>query len=943
MTTQSEQVLELNLIKQLKDNGYDFINIESEAQLLTNLKAQLEKFNNRIFSDTEFKQILNHLTKPLNVFEKAKILRDKFSFKDDNNETVYVSFLNMEHWCQNEYQVAHQITMEGKYQNRYDVTLLINGLPLVQIELKKRGLEIKEAFNQVHRYKSHSYTAGLGLFQYIQLFVISNGVNTKYYTYSKEPQFEFTFYWTDEHNKRISNLEQFAKVFLDKCHISKMITRYIVLHESNRALMILRPYQFYAVERIVERVKSTNKNGYIWHTTGSGKTLTSFKASQILARLPKIDKVVFCVDRADLDYQTHKEFNEFSPGSVDSTDNTKTLVKQFADSNTKLIVTTIQKLNTAISKDKHQAAMQGIASKKVVFIFDECHRSQFGDTHRRIVQYFQNHQLFGFTGTPIFKDNAIAKAGRKYLTKDLFGDRLHEYVITDAIADGNVLPFSIEYTGRYKYKDNSSNLLDIEVEDINRKELFESDDRIQKIAHYIIEQHPRKSKNKGFTAMFCISNTDTLVKYFDYFRKLKKEGKHNLSIATIFSYTANEDPNEDTSGNILEDQLDFANAKIDIHKREVLDLYIEEYNKEFGTNYSTKDSNSFNDYYKNVARRVRNREIDILFVVNMFLTGFDSPCLNTLYVDKNLRYHGLIQAYSRTNRLKGAKKSHGQIVVFRNLKKATDEAIALFSSKDAKETIIVPPLEDYVRQFNEAVKKLFAITPQPEAVDDLYTEDEKLEFVKAFRELMRIKNRMDTYTDFTFDDLYLKAQAYDDFTSKYKDLSNEIKNRIDKEKESILDDVDFQLELIHRDEVNINYILKLLAATQATSEEERTKRQREILNIIATDPVLAKKRDLIEKFIQENLHTLDEDLVEDEFEKFVSEEKRKAIVEYVIEEELDTNMLNEAIMLYEFSGRKPTRDELIKTRIEQPSFRQRITIGERLIHRFNDFVGRFIE
>ncbi len=943
MTTQSEQALENKLIKQLIENGYQSVSVTNETELVANLKIQLEKFNHTTYSESEFHQILNHLTKASNPFEKAKLLRDKFSFKNDNNETVYVNFLNMEHWCQNEYQVTHQVTMHGTYENRYDVTILINGLPLVQVELKKRGLELKEAFNQVIRYHKHSYGAGLGLFQYVQIYVISNGVNTKYYTYSKEQDFKFTFYWTDEKNKRISDLEDFATTFLDKCHISKMITRYTVLHEGNKQLMVLRPYQYYAVERIIEKVKTSTTNGYIWHTTGSGKTLTSFKASQILSRIPKVDKVVFCVDRTDLDYQTSKEFNEFSPGSVDSTENTKVLVKQFADNNTKLIVTTIQKLNTAISKEKHTKVMDDLADKKVVFIFDECHRSQFGDTHKRIVKFFKNHQMFGFTGTPILAENATSKNGVKQLTTDLFGDRLHEYVITDAINDGNVLPFSIEYVGKYTYKDESRNNLDIEVEAIDTAEVFEDEKRIEKIANYIIANHDRKAKNKGFTGMFCISNTKTLIKYFDAFRRLKKEGKHDLKIATIFSYTANEDPNEDKSGEIPEENLDYSNAKVDIHTREVLDKYIEEYNQEFGTNYSTKDSKSFNDYYKNVAKKVREREIDILFVVNMFLTGFDSPSLNTLYVDKNLKYHGLIQAYSRTNRLKGEKKTHGQIVVFRNLKKATDEAIQLFSNKDAKEVIIVPPLEDYIDQFNEAVKNVLTIAPTVNSVDDFYSETQKLQFVKAFRQLLRLKNRMDTYADFNFEELLIDEQTFNNYSSKYQDLKREAENAPDKD--SILNEVDFHLELIHRDEVNVDYILRLLSNLQEEEIETavKNKRQSEILSMIDNDPILRNKRDLIERFISEQLPVLaqKEDITE-AFQSFVNTEKVKEFKYLVIEEKLDENKLNEALESYMFTGRFPTNSELVETLESKPSFRERRTIGERLMAKVNYFADRFL-
>ncbi|EHO10017.1 HsdR family type I site-specific deoxyribonuclease [Myroides odoratimimus CCUG 12901] len=944
MTTQSEFALENELINQLSNNGYERVIIKDESALLVNLKKQLERFNQTTYTNEEFKQILNHLAQPLTVFEKAKTLRDRFAFKNEDNETRYVSFLNMEHWCQNQYQIANQITMEGKYENRYDVTLLINGLPLVQIELKKRGLELKEAFNQIDRYKKHSYGAGFGLFQYIQIYVISNGVNTKYYTYSKEPDFKFTFYWTDEENKRITELSEFARVFLDKCHISKMITRYTVLHEGNKQIMVLRPYQYYAVERIIERVKLSPKNGYIWHTTGSGKTLTSFKASQILSRIPKIDKVVFCVDRCDLDYQTSREFNEYAPGSIDSTENTRMLVKQFADANVKLIVTTIQKLNTAITKERHQKVMDDMADKKVVFIFDECHRSQFGDTHKRIVAYFKNHQMFGFTGTPIFKDNALSKAGVKKLTKDLFGDRLHEYVITDAISDGNVLPFSIEYTGRYKYKENSRNLLDIEVEAIDTQELLESDERIEKISNYIINVHHQKSKSKGFTGMFCISNTKTLIKYYDTFRRLQAEGKHDLRIATIFSYTSNEDPNTDTSGEIPEEDFDFNNTKIDIHTREVLDKYIGEYNSTFGTNYSTKDSIAFNNYYKDVAKRVRNREVDILFVVNMFLTGFDSPSLNTLYVDKNLKYHGLIQAYSRTNRLKGEKKSHGQIIVFRNLKKATDDAIALFSNKNAKETIIVPPLEDYIDLFNEAVERLMAIAPTVDSVNDLYSENEKLAFVKAFREVIRLKNRMDTYADFTFEVLNMDEQTFNDYSSKYQDLKRDAESS--PEKESILNEVDFELELIHKDEINVNYILNLLANLNEDEieEEVKKKRQQEILTIVDADPVLRTKRELIERFLHEQMSVLhkDED-VSTAFEEFMTLERRKEFHYMIEEENLDLNKVEEVMSSYLFTGRFPKESELIDSLKDKPSFRERQTIGKKLTQRISDFIDKYLK
>jgi len=452
MTRQSELALEEQLIKQLNALGHSSIDIKDEQSLLANFKTQLEQHNKVQLSDKEFKKVLNILNRGT-VFERAKILRGKQQIERDNGDSLYFEFINQEHWCQNEFQVTNQVTIDGKYENRYDVTLLINGLPLVQIELKRRGCEMAEAHRQILRYKRHSFASGSGLFQYVQLFVISNGVNTKYFSNNRIQALNYkqTFFWADDNNKKITNLEEFTNVFLEKCHISKMICKYIVLAETDKILMVLRPYQYYATERIIEKVKNTDSNGYIWHTTGSGKTLTSFKASQILMKMPEVHKVVFVVDRRDLDYQTTKEFNNFSDGSVDGTDNTQALVKQFGD-DTKLLVTTIQKLNNAIGGERYASTMETLKDKRIVFIFDECHRTQFGETHKRIKNYFNNHQMFGFTGTPIFAENAVKNQLGKRTTKELFGDCLHKYVITDAIRDENVLRFSIEYVGKYKQK-----------------------------------------------------------------------------------------------------------------------------------------------------------------------------------------------------------------------------------------------------------------------------------------------------------------------------------------------------------------------------------------------------------------------------------------------------------------------------------------------------------
>ena len=940
MTTQPEYILEENLVEQLQDLGYEKVNIKDEDELVANLKGQLEKHNRTTFSDAEFKQILNQLEKG-NIFEKAKTLRDRITYAKDNGETGYVELINQVHWCKNQYQVTHQIAMEGSYKNRYDVTLLINGLPLVQIELKKRGLEMKEAFNQINRYERHSFGSGSGLFQYVQLFVISNGVNTKYFANNpvKARSFKQTFFWADRENSIITQLSDFATAFLEPCHLSKMITKYIVLNTAN-ILMVLRPYQYYATEAIVERVKNSNKFGYIWHTTGSGKTLTSFKAAQILTNLDDVPKVVFVVDRKDLDYQTIKEFNSFSEGSIDSTNNTGTLVKQLSD-DTKLIVTTIQKLNTAISKPKHMAKVDKLKNERIVFIFDECHRSQFGDTHNAIKNYFKNAQMFGFTGTPIFADNSVKnKLGRR-TTKDLFEECLHKYVITDAIRDRNVLKFSIEYMNTVKLKEE---VVDIKVEDINTAEVLEAQERLENNVDFIINNHNRKTHNKRYTAIFCVQNVKTLIKYYELFQAKKEAGEHDLKIATIFSYQANQ-LDEDAQGFIPdEDYDDFAAeppSKYDTkHTRDKLEEFIGDYNRMFKTNYST---NEFYSYYKDIGKRVKNRQVDVLLVVNMFLTGFDSKLLNTIYVDKNLKYHGLIQAYSRTNRILDEVKSQGNVVAFRNLKEPTDEAITLFSNKEAIEEIIVQPYEDYIEKFDEAVDRVMAIAPTFDSVNDLVSEDEELEFVKAFRELMRVKNVLGTFTEFSFEDLGMDEQTFENYKSKYLDLYDTIKSETQKEKASILNNIDFELELIRRDEINVTYILTLLAKLHDSEPKEQEEQRKAISDILASESQLRSKKELIEKFIAENLPLItDSELVANEFESFWTIEKKKAVLKLAKEENLDYQKLVDLVSNYLFTEKEPLRDEIIAVMNERPSLRDRATSSERILGKIKGFVETFI-
>ena len=976
MSRQSEQILEEQLIAQLQKLGYGYIVINSEKDLLLNLKGQLEKHNqsalsktgNAQFTQTEFERVLNLLSKG-SVFEKSKMLRQKQHIVRDASagsagDNLYFEFLNTEHWCQNQYQVTNQVSQEGKFKNRYDVTILINGLPLVQIELKRRGLELKEAFNQINRYQRHSFGANAALFQYVQIFIISNGVNTKYYANNRNQSFKQTFYWTDVENKRLSNiLNGFTDTFLEPCHLSKMICKYIVLNEAYKIPMVLRPYQFYAVEALIERVKNSTKNGYIWHTTGSGKTLTSFKASQILMTLPQVHKVVFVVDRKDLDYQTTKEFNSFQEGCIDGTDNTQNLVKQFTGTyidkkgeakNSKLIVTTIQKLNTAISKLKYEAKMADLKDKRIIFIFDECHRSQFGDTHKRIKEFFNNAQLFGFTGTPIFKDNAAKNEHGKRTTKDLFEDCLHKYVITDAIKDENVLKFAVEYVGRYKHKDGRETNIDIEVEDIDTKELMEDETRLEKITDYIIAHHNRKTHSREFTAMFCVNNVETLIKYVDLFKKKKADGLHNLNIATIFSYGSNSD-DKDANGFINFEQ-DFDNVdlnvvaeptpeyKINLHNRDKLEEFIQDYNKLFGDNFTTKDSQSFYNYYNDISKKVKERKIDILVVVNMFLTGFDSPTLNTMYVDKNLRYHGLIQAYSRTNRILNEQKSQGNIVAFRNLKNRTDEAITLFSNKDAIEVIIMKPYEDYADKFDEAFEKLIELTPTTDSVNDLESEEDELNFIQAFRDLMRIKNILTAFSDFKWEDLKMTEQQFEDFKSKYLDLHDKVKSEHQKEKVSILEDVDFELELIHRDEINVYYIIQLLIKLKSQVQKDTTKAEQEIFNLLSSETTLRSKRELIERFIQDNLPVIeDSEEIEQEFDKYWSEEQQKAFSKLVEEEKLSANKTEKLIEDYLFAERQPLRDEVLELiEGEKPSLLQRKKLGDRILKRIMDFVETFI-
>ena len=953
MSHQSEAVLENKLIKQLRGLQYASVTIPDGETLVSNLKSQLELFNETTFTAKEFDAIINHLAKG-NVFEKAKTLRDRFQLTKEDGTSFYVRFFNVEDNSRNLFQVSNQISLEGSFKNRFDVTLLVNGLPLVQIELKRSGLEIKEAFNQINRYQLHSFWSNHGLFQFVQLFVISNGVNTKYLANNKLQSVKQTFFWADANNKNVTELTEFTAAFLNPTHLGKMVAHYIVINETHKVMMILRPYQYFATEAIIHQIKNSNENAYIWHTTGSGKTLTSFKASQIVMELPEVYKVVFVVDRKDLDFQTMNEFNAFKKDSVDVTDNTQSLVRQLTDT-TKLVLTTIQKLNNAVS-ERFSGQIELLRHKKIVFIFDECHRSQFGETHDRIIKFFDKSQLIGFTGTPIFAENASKNDLGKRTTKDLFGNCLHKYVITDAIRDENVLRFGIEYVGKYKNK--SKAFIDIEVEDIDKHEVLDSDKRINKIVEYIIAYHNQKTFSRDYSALLAVSSINNVIQYYDLFQQKKAAGEHDLRIATVFTYGTNEDSDE-AQDFLPEDEVDFDvmaepqtsyQAK---HTRDKLESYIGDYNKMFGQNFSTKDSESFQKYAQNLSKRLKDREkenfdnekdrLDIVIVVNMMLTGFDAKKVNTLYVDKNLKQHGLIQAFSRTNRILGEKKSQGNILSFRNLKKATDDAITLFSNKDAIEVVTMPDYEKIAEKFDEALKGLREIAPTYQSVNDLENEEAEAQFVQAFRKLMRAMNVLQSYTDFDWEDLGIEEQEFEDYKSKYLDLYEKVKRDNEKQKTSILDDIDFELELIHRDQINVAYIIKLLAQLKGEKASAAAAQRKAIIDLLGGDIQLRSKRELIQKFIDENMPNIkDGDSIEDEFEKFWQDQKVLALGKLCEDEHLDKAQFKSLIDAYIYSGREPIKDEVFQCLDNRPSILQARVIGDRIIAKMKEFVEVFV-
>ena len=918
---QSEQALENEFIRMLTEQGYDYLEIHDSESLIKNLRTQLEIINDYKFTDSEWDRFFNDSVANNNdgIVEKTrKIQEDNIQvLKRDDGTSKNITLIDKKCIHNNRLQVINQyVENSGNYDNRYDVTILVNGLPLVHIELKRRGVALKEAFNQINRYQRDSFWAGSGLYEYIQIFVISNGTSTKYYSnttresHIKEQtstrnkskktsnSFEFTSYWADSNNRVISDLVDFTRTFFAKHTILNILTKYCVF-TSEDLLLVMRPYQIVATERILNRIQvATNykkmgtidAGGYIWHTTGSGKTLTSFKTAQLASKLEYIDKVLFVVDRKDLDYQTMKEYDRFQKGAANGNRSTKVLQKQLEDTTSKIIVTTIQKLSEFVKRNKNHPVYQ----KHLVLIFDECHRSQFGDMHKMIVQNFKNYHLFGFTGTPIFAKNAGKTTNPDFCTTEqAFGEKLHTYTIVDAINDGNVLPFRIDYINTIKAKEG---MTDKEVEAINTEEALSSPERVSNVVSYIIEHFDQKTKRNsfydlkgqrvnGFNSMFAVASIPMAKKYYLEFKKQLEEKQKDLTIATIYSYAQNE---EDTSDGILDDE-GFETNLLDKSSREFLDFAIDEYNKKFKTNFSS-EGNGFQDYYKDLSDKVKHREIDLLIVVNMFLTGFDATTLNTLWVDKNLKQHGLIQAYSRTNRILNSVKTYGNIVCFRNLQEATNDAIALFGDKNATGIVLLKSYEDYYYGYEDGNGKkqigyeeriAMLLQKYPLGVQIVGEKAEK-DFIGSIGNILRLRNILSSFDKFAGNEI-LSERDFQDYTGMYVDLYQKYKQKDDGEKESIKDDIVFEMELVKQVEVNIDYILMLVAKYHQSNCEDK-----EILGTIdkaiKSSLALRSKKELIDGFISKiNADTN----VMDDWGKFVKEQKEIDLKKIINDENLN--------------------------------------------------------
>ena len=927
---QSEAELEKNFIKILQEQSYEYLNINNEKDLIKNLKEKLEKLNKIKFTDKEWEDLFNNIIANPNdgIIEKTKKIQEDYKqiLTLENGELRNIYLIDKDNIHNNSVQVINQYEVEtDKRKNRYDVTILVNGFPMVHVELKRRGVELRQAFNQIERYQRDSFWYNSGLYNYVQIFVISNGTFTKYYsnttrykhldgkTVKKSNSFEFTSYWADQNNNGICDLEDFARTFFSKRTLLNIITKYCIF-TSEEDLLVMRSYQITATEKIINKIEIANNynkygtieaGGYIWHTTGSGKTLTSFKTAQIASKLEYIDKVIFVVDRKDLDYQTMKEYDRFKKGCANSNANTKILEGQLEDSKSKIIITTIQKLDSFIKKNNNSKAY----NKKIVFIFDECHRSQFGDMHKNITKKFKKWIIFGFTGTPIFTGNAKTKKGIMQTTGQLFGERLHTYTIVNAISDKNVLPFRYEYIGRVDIKED---VKDEKVYKIDIEKAYDNKARISAITKYIIEHFSSKTKNdesyvyntlenvvevaknrdarqiksksniKGFNSIFAVANINMAKKYYSEFKNTKN---HNLKIALIYSYGANDevvdgvyDENSETTEGLNKSDRDF------------LELAIKDYNKMFGTSYDTTGE-KFQNYYKDVSLRMKNKEIDILIVANMFLTGFDAVTLNTLWVDKNLKYHGLIQAFSRTNRILNSVKTYGNIVSFRNLEKELNDALALFGDNNASGIVLLKPYKDYYYGYEDDKGKMFK--GYKELVEELKEkfpigqtiigEQKQKEFIKLYGAILKVTNILNSFDQFK-DEQLLNERDTQDYHSVYQDIYDDFRKKSKVDSTDITEDIVFEMELIKQIEVNIDYILALVKKYHDSNMKDK-----EVLvtinKAIMSSPDLRNKKDLILEFI-DSLNVSSD--VYTDFEIFMNSRKREELDKIIKEENLNS-------------------------------------------------------
>ncbi len=928
---QTEAELEKAFIKQLQKQGYAYLSIKNEHDLINNLRRCLEELNQISFTDEEWTRFYqSEIANPNHsIVEKTATIQEDYIkiLKRNDGATKNIYLIDKQNIHNNKLQVINQYeTDEGVRLNRYDVTILVNGLPLVHIELKRRGVALQEAFNQINRYQRESFWSGTGLFEYIQIFVISNGTQTKYYSNTTRSQhikemsnhkaskgkrtsnsFEFTSWWADEKNHPIMDLMDFTKTFFARHTILHILTRYCVF-TTDRLLLVMRPYQIVATEKILRKIEisynykkygTIEAGGYIWHTTGSGKTLTSFKTAQLASRLPYIDKVLFVVDRKDLDYQTMKEYDKFQKGAANSNTSTAILKRQLENPNARIIITTIQKLERFIKANKGHTIFDG----HVVIIFDECHRSQFGEMHKAITKAFKKYHLFGFTGTPIFAVNA-SSSGQPDMrtTEQVFGERLHTYTIVDAIRDQNVLPFKVDYVSTMR---EAEQIEDKQVSDIDRERALEAPERLAKIVEYIIHHFDQKTKRNiyyklnerrlaGFNSILAVSSIEAAKKYYAEFKKQLAHllPEKQLKVALIYSFATNEN---DLDGVIDENSED--TSELDRGSRDFLESAIEDYNAMFGTAYDTS-SEKFQNYYKDVSERMKNRQIDLLIVVNMFLTGFDATTLNTLWVDKNLRMHGLLQAFSRTNRILNSVKTHGNIVCFRNLEKATNEAIALFGDAEAKSIVLIRPYEDYYygytdQEKNEAkpgYKTLVEEMQQKFPIGKpIESETDQKDFIKLFGRILKLKNVLSTFDQFSGHEI-LSERDFQDYQSVYLDLYNQYRKTSEADKEAINDDLVFEIELIKQVEINIDYILQLIEKYH----EDHLKNQEILVDInkaIDSSLKLRNKKDLILEFIQQlSLQREDQEkaaAMDEQWQAYIVGKRKEELDQIIEEENLD--------------------------------------------------------